>query len=160
MDTWIGIAAIGAGATAGMDLWMVVRRRLLGTPPPDYAMVGRWLGHLARGRFRHDRIAKAPPVVAERAQGWIAHYATGIAFAALLVAVAGRDWLRQPTLLPALLAGIGTVLAPFLLMQPGMGAGFFASRTPRPNVARRQSLVTHSVFGLGLYAAALVLSSR
>jgi hypothetical protein len=45
------------------------------------------------------------------------------------------------------------VAAPFFLMQPGMGAGIAASRTRRPAAARFQSLVTHGVFGLGLYAA-------
>jgi hypothetical protein len=35
-----------------------------------------------------------------------------------------------------------------------MGAGVAASRTPRPNVARMQSIVTHTIFGFGLYAAA------
>ncbi|MEZ0237260.1 MAG: DUF2938 family protein [Methylophilaceae bacterium] len=34
-----------------------------------------------------------------------------------------------------------------------MGAGIAASRTPRPNAARIQSLITHGVFGLGLYIA-------
>jgi hypothetical protein len=53
-----------------------------------------------------------------------------------------------------LIVGIGTVLAPFLLMQPGMGAGIAASRTPHPGTARIHSLVTHAIFGVGLYAAA------
>lgn len=34
------------------------------------------------------------------------------------------------------------------------GIGIAASRTPRPNAARLQSLLTHAVFGLGLYVAA------
>ena len=74
-------------------------------------------------------------------------------FAAALLAICGIAWLRQPTLGPALLVGIGTVAAPFLLMQPGMGAGIAGSRTPRPAATRLQSLVTHAVFGFGLYAA-------
>ncbi|HYC35272.1 MAG TPA: DUF2938 domain-containing protein [Usitatibacter sp.] len=146
--------AIGIGATAVMDAWTLARRRLFGTPLPDYALVGRWLAHLARGRFRHERIAASPPVGNERALGWAAHYAVGIGFAALLLATAGHEWLSHPTLAPALLLGIATVAAPFLVMQPGMGAGIAASRTPRPNSARLQSLVTHAVFGFGLYAAA------
>jgi hypothetical protein len=56
---------------------------------------------------------------------------------------------------PAVLVGLGTVAAPFLLMQPGMGAGIAGCRTPRPAVTRIQSLVTHTIFGLGLYAAGL-----
>ena len=43
-------------------------------------------------------------------------------------------------------------------MQPGMGAGIAASRTPHPAAARFNSLLTHAIFGLGLYAAARVTS--
>jgi hypothetical protein len=39
-----------------------------------------------------------------------------------------------------------------------MGAGVAARRTPRPGAARLQSLVTHAVFGLGLYTAAWLQS--
>ena len=148
---------IGAGATLTTDLWAIARGRLFGVPAPDWGLVGRWLGHMARGRFRHERIATAEPVRGERAIGWTAHYLIGIAFAGGLLAICGLAWARQPTLAPALAFGIATVAAPFLLMQPGMGAGIAASRTPRPNSARLQSLVTHAVFGLSLYAAGLVL---
>ena len=92
----------------------------------------------------------------ERLIGWAAHYLTGIAFAGTLLAIWGLEWARHPTIAPALIVGLGSVAAPFLLMQPGMGAGVAASRTPRPGAARIQSLVTHAVFGLGLYAAAWV----
>jgi hypothetical protein len=55
-----------------------------------------------------------------------------------------------------LIVGIVTVAAPFLVMQPAMGAGLAARRTPKPNAARVQSLVNHAVFGVGLYASAWV----
>ena len=137
-----------------MDLWILVRQRVFGVPAQSYGLVGRWLAGLARGRFRHERIAASPPVRGELAVGWLAHYLIGVSFAALLLAIWGIGWARQPTLAPALIVGIGTVLAPFLVMQPGMGAGFFASRTPRPGAARVQSILTHAVFGIGLYASA------
>lgn len=156
MDTLVYTLLTGAGATATMDLWMIARRRLLGIPLPDYGLVGRWLGHMARGRFRHDRIAASPPVAGERLLGWAAHYMTGIGFAAVLLAFWGAGWAHQPTLGPALIVGIGSVAAPFLIMQPGMGAGIAARRTPNPAAARIQSFVTHTVFGLGLYAAGLL----
>jgi len=153
MDYLVCSLLTGSGATAVMDLWTLVRKRLLGIPPPNYGLVGRWLAYLPRGRFRHDPIAASPPVQAERLIGWSAHYLIGIAFAAVLLAVWGLDWARRPALGPALIVGIASVAAPFLLMQPGMGAGLAASRTPRPAAARLQSLVTHAIFGLGLYAA-------
>lgn len=142
----------GIGATLAMDLWGFVRKPLLGLAPPDYGMVGRWIGHMGRGRFRHVSIAAAPAVRAERLIGWVAHYLIGIAFAATLIGIWGLAWVRQPSLGPALIVGICTVAAPFLLMQPGMGAGIAASRTPRPAAARLQSLITHAIFGIGLYA--------
>lgn len=147
---------IGTGATAVMDIWAVVRKRLLGMPSLDYALVGRWFVYLTRGRFRHHPIAASPPVKGERLIGWVAHYLTGILFAAVLLAFWGLGWVCRPALGPALIVGIGSVVAPFFLMQPGMGAGIAASRTPRPAAARFHSLVTHAVFGLGLYAAGLV----
>ena len=158
MDYLVCALVTGAGATAVMDVWAVARERLFRIPALDYALVGRWLAHLARGRFRHERIAAAPPVRRERLIGWTAHYLIGIAFAAMLLAIWGLDWARQPTLGPALIVGIGSVAAPFLLMQPGMGLGVAASRTPRPAVARLHSLVTHGIFGLGLYAAGCLTS--
>ena len=144
---------IGAGATAVLDLWAAARSRLLGAASMDYGLVGRWLVYMTRGRFRHDPIAASPPLPGERLIGWTAHYLIGIAFAGLLLAIWGLDWTRDPTIGPALIVGIASVAAPFLLMQPGMGAGIAASRTPDPTAARLRSLVTHGVFGLGLYAA-------
>ena len=93
----------------------------------------------------------------ESALGWGAHYLIGMAFASLML-LWGEAWIRQPTLAPALLVGALTVAAPFLVMQPAMGAGIAASRTPRPGAARLQSLINHCVFGLGLYLSALAIA--
>lgn len=152
-------APVGIGATALIDAWAVARRRLMGVALPDYGLVGRWIAWMPRGRFRHERIGATPAVRGERLVGWTAHYAIGVGFAVLLLALRGREWFQHPTIGPALGVGIATVAAPFLLMQPGMGAGIAASRTPRPNAARLQSIVTHAIFGLGLYLAARLTSS-
>lgn len=156
MDYVTSTLITGIGATAVMDAWGIVRKPLLGVAPPDYGLVGRWLGHMAKGRFSHASISATAPVAGERPLGWIAHYLIGIGFAGLLIGGWGLSWIDHPTLTPALIVGISTVAAPFLLMQPGMGAGIAASRTPRPGAARLQSLLTHAVFGLGLYGAGWV----
>lgn len=144
---------IGVGATLVMDLWALLLKRLFGVPSLDYAMVGRWLGHLPQGRLTHPSIARSAPVAGERAIGWIAHYAIGILFALLLLAIWGPAWAARPTLPPALIVGIATVAAPFLILQPGMGAGLAARKTPKPAVARLRSLMAHASFGVGLYLA-------
>ena len=149
---------IGTGATAFLDLVSAARSALTGTPSPDYALVGRWLAHMPRGRLVHEAIARSAPIRHEQLIGWTAHYLTGVAFAAILITVWGGAWAHEPTLLPALIVGIGSVAAPFLLMQPGMGAGIAARRTPNPRAARRRSLTTHAIFALGLYAAGWAVS--
>ena len=149
----VNAALLGSGATALTDVWVWLRKRLFGIPAADYRLVGRWIGWLTRGRFHHERIAATPAIRGERLIGWASHYLIGIAFAAALLAIVGLEWAERPTLGPALLLGIATVGAPFLLMQPGMGLGIAASRAPRPAVARFNSLVMHAVFGAGLYVA-------
>lgn len=154
MDPLIHALPIGVGATLLMDLWGVVRQPLFGFARLDYALLGRWVGGIPRGRLRHDAIARSPRLPGERLIGWTAHYLIGITFAALLLVVVGAEWRARPTLAPALLVGVGTVLAPFLIMQPAMGAGVAGARTPRPAITRLQSLLTHAIYGVGLYLAA------
>ena len=70
-----------------------------------------------------------------------------MAFALLLPAFWGPEWMQHPTLLPALIVGIVTVAAPFLVMQPAMGLRALGRR-PRFTASS-----LHAMFGLGLYLA-------
>ena len=150
------IIAIGIGATIVTDAWAALRRRLLGVPALDYALVGRWIAHMPHGRFTHQSIARSAPRALEAPVGWAVHFLTGVAFAAGLVLWQGQAWLAAPRLLPALLFGLATVVLPFFVMQPALGAGIAASLTPNPWRSRMHSLVMHAVFGLGLYASAVL----
>ena len=157
--TWMDMARVllvGIGATLVMDLWTQALKRL-GVATLDYALLGRWAAHLAKGRFAHASIGQAAAIPGERLLGWAMHYAIGIAFAALLVAVAGWPWLCDPSLLPALAVGMATVAAPLFVLQPAMGAGFMASKTATPLKNCLRSLATHGVFGLGLYLSATLI---
>jgi hypothetical protein len=158
IEAIVRIVLIGGGATLVMDLWAALLRRF-GVPSLNFAFLGRWIGHLPEGRFVHPSIARAAPVRGERLLGWGAHYAIGISFAGLLVATFGLAWARSPSLAPALVIGIATVAAPLLVLQPALGAGIASSRTPRPLFNCAKSVATHTVFGLGLYLAAVGTAS-
>ena len=151
----VGAIAIGVGATLVMDLWNLFLERTFGIPSLDYCLLGRWLRHMPGGTLRHASIAAAPRKPLECTVGWFAHYSIGVVFALVFVVLASGDWLARPTLLPALLYGVGTVVFPFFILQPSLGLGIAASRAPRPSRARLKSLVTHTVFGVGLYVCAL-----
>jgi len=156
--TILRAVAIGLGATALMDLWLLLLQSL-GVPTLNFALLGRWVGHMPHGRWAHTTIAQAPPIRGERALGWAVHYATGVTFSLLLVSVVGLEWMRSPTLAPALLVGMGTVVLPLFVMQPAMGSGMASSRTRTPVLNCLKSLGNHTIFGAGLYAAALSISS-
>ena len=149
---------VGIGATLVMDLWNLFLKRAFGILSLNYCLLGRWLSYMPEGAFRHSSISTTPQKPLECTIGWIAHYTIGIMLAVAFVVMASGGWLAQPTLLPALLYGIGTVVFPFFLMQPALGLGIAASRTPNPTQARLKSFATHTVFGLGLYLTALGVS--
>ena len=79
-----------------------------------------------------------------------------LAFVTLLAALPG-GWLQAPTLWPALAFGVGTVAVPLFVMQPAMGLGFAARKTPAPLRNCARSLTNHAVFGAGLYLAAVAV---
>jgi hypothetical protein len=149
---------IGVGATMVMDIWAAVLRRF-GVPSLNFAFLGRWIGHLPRGSWFHESIARTAPIRGELLLGWCAHYSIGITFAALLLALFGLQWARSPTLPPALFVGIVTVLAPLFVLQPALGAGIASSKTPTPVFNSFKSLITHTIFGLGLFLAARATAS-
>jgi len=146
---------VGIGATIAIDLWNLFLKRAFGIPSLSYCLLGRWLRHMPEGSFRHVSIAAASQKPFECTAGWIAHYTIGVVFAVVFVVLLSTDWLARPTLLPALLYGIATVVFPLFIMQPSFGLGIAASRTPNPAQARLKSLGTHAGFGAGLYPSAL-----
>jgi hypothetical protein len=149
---------IGLGATLTFDLWALFLKHVFKMPPSNFCLVGRWLRYMPEGIFKHSNIGSAPQKSTECLLGWIAHYMIGILFAIAFVAIAGNGWLQRPTLLSAVVFGVITVLAPFLIMQPLFGLGIAASKTSDPVQARLRSLMNHTVFGIGLYLFGLLAS--
>lgn len=142
---------IGVGATMTFDLWGLFLKHVFKIPPSNFCLVGRWILYMPEGIFRHANIGSAPPKMAECTVGWIAHYMIGIAFATAFIAFVGIRWIEHPTLIPALVFGLITVSVPLFIMQPALGLGVAASKTPNPTQARLRSLINHIVFGFGLY---------
>jgi len=155
----VAIIVVGVGATAVLDLWASILKRVFGIPPPNYCLVGRWLRYMPAGVFRHESIAASPGKRFECGVGWTAHYLIGVAFSMAFFWVMSGEWLREPRLLPALIFGIATVAVPFLVMHPAFGLGIAASKAPNPRQARIRSVMAHAVFGVGLYVCALLLSA-
>ena len=99
---------VGILATVTMDVVAVVALRfgIAGRGPrrtgPD--LIGRWIGYLLRGKFRHTDILQTPPLRGELVLGLAAHYLIGIVLTLVylgLLVVAHAT----PTALSAILYG-------------------------------------------------------
>ena len=149
---------IGIGATLTFDLWGLFLKHTFKVAPSNFCLVGRWILYMPEGIFKHSNIGTTPQKSGECTAGWITHYMTGVAFSIAFVVFAGKDWLQHPALIPAILFGVFTALAPFLIMQPAFGLGIAASKTPNPTQARLRSLINHITFGFGLYIFGLLVN--
>lgn len=149
----------GIGATAIMDVWTLFLRFAFNIKGLDFALVGRWMGHMPSGTFMHQSIGSSPKITGEAIAGWTAHYVIGVIYAAAVVFIWGEAWVEAPRMMPAIIVGVATVVVPFFVMQPCFGMGIAGSKTPKPLFARIKSLTSHFVFGLGMYASALLVSN-
>jgi hypothetical protein len=150
---------MGIGATFLVDMWNLFLKRAFGISSLSYCMLGRWMLHMPEGKFTHTKIAAAAEKPFECAVGWIAHYSIGASLALAFIIITSDNWLVQPALLPALLYGIATVAFPLFVLQPALGLGMASGKTANPLQARVKSLMTHTVFGVGLWVSALGLSA-
>ncbi|MFW1859497.1 DUF2938 domain-containing protein [Acinetobacter defluvii] len=151
------IIFIGIGATLLIDLCAVLLKKLFNIPTLNYALMGRWILIFLRfGKLKHQNIQQAPLQNFEHAFGWVIHYLIGIIFALCFILMVGITWLSQPNLFPAICFGITTVFFPFFIMQPCLGMGLFTSKMAEPWKARLKSLLTHTLFGIGLFLSALI----
>lgn len=140
---------VGILATLTMDVVAMIALRLgiTGRGPrrtgPD--LIGRWIGYLFQGKFRHTDILQTPPLRGERLLGFTAHYLIGIvltiAYLGLLVVVHAT-----PTALNAILYGTATTVLPWFLMFPSQGMGWLGWNAHLASI----SLFNHVVFGLGI----------
>jgi hypothetical protein len=151
MEVLIKILAIGIFATVMMDLWATFSNRILRFPRTNWAMVGRWLGHIPNGRFVHTSISDAPEIRNENVLGWTFHYFIGVVYAIFYVVMVVCFFEGNTSLMIAWLFGLVTILSPWFILQPALGQGVCAIRAPKPNMVRIQNFAIHSIFGIALY---------
>ena len=149
---------IGLGATLVMDVWNLFLMRAFGISSLSYCLLGRWLLHIPAGTFRHSNIRTASQKKHECAAGRVAHYSIGIVFALIFLLLVSDEWLARPTAIPAILFGVATVVFPYFIMQPSLGLGIASAKAANPARARLKSLVTHTVFGAGMYLCGLIIA--
>lgn len=151
----VNMIVSGIFATVIFDIWQRLLHAATGIPATNWGIVGRWFGHLPKGRFVHESIGAAAPVANEAALGWFMHYLIGIGYGVVYVGmmVALFD---GPTLLNGFLFGLASVSIPWFMFQPCLGLGFMGSKAPNPNIPRYTALAAHCLYGVALYAGSAI----
>ena len=144
---------MGIVATLATDLWQRLLNAIAGLPPANWGLIGRWVAWFPRGVFIHRPISATASVRGEIIIGWVFHYAVGIVYAGLYLAIMRLG--SGPTLVSAVTFGLVLLVAPWFVMQPALGLGFMASNTPKPAVIRVVNVSVHAVFGVGLWLGAV-----
>jgi DUF2938 family protein len=157
---FLSALAVGILATMTMDMGAILGFVLgIGGRGPRRTgpdLIGRWVGYLFRGKFRHDDILQTAPLPGEIVLGEVAHYSIGmvltLTYIGLLVVTH-----TAPNVLTAMLYGVGTTALPWFVMFPSQGMGWLGRKAPREAHLARMSLYNHVLFGLGLAVWATVL---
>ena len=149
----IEILVMGIVATLATDLWQRLLNAIADLPPANWGLIGRWVAWFPRGVFVHRPISATASVRGEIIIGWVFHYAVGIVYAGLYLAIMRLG--SGPTLVSAVTFGLVLLVAPWFVMQPALGLGFMASNTPKPAVIRVVNVSVHAVFGVGLWLGAI-----
>lgn len=147
---------MGVLATLLADAWHLVLKKLAKLPVANWAVIGRWVAWFFRGVVCHQDIMERAPVRGERLIGWVFHYVIGIIYGGIYLLIMQTGLGLPPTLLSALVFGMVTIIAPWFVMQPALGMGIMAIRTPDARIIRIVSVSTHMLFGVGLYLADVV----
>jgi hypothetical protein len=149
----------GVVATVILDIWQRVLHVVTVIPPTNWGMVGRWFGHMPRGRFMHEAIAEAGPIDNEVATGWIVHYLIQIIYGVVYVGLIVIVLSATPSLLNGFIFGAASVVVPWFVMQPALGLGIMGSKAPNPAVSRYTALGAHCIYGMALYAGSALYTS-
>ena len=77
LRTTLEVLTAGIVATLATDLWYRLLHIVIGLPPAQWGLVGRWVAWMPRGVFIHRPITATPQVRSEKAIGWIFHSPLG-----------------------------------------------------------------------------------
>jgi len=123
-----------------------------------HELIGRWIGYMFQGKFKHADILQSPPLRGELPFGILIHYLIGVILTLIYFAFLSITQLPSSALM-AIAYGLATTVSPWFLMFPSEGMGWLGRDAPGKAHLARASLFNHAFFGIGLALWIAVLKS-
>ena len=118
---------------------------------PKWNLLGRYYLGYKEGRYIRNSLADDAEVENELLWGYIIHYVIGIIYGLIYVCL-NNIFFDYPSILIAYLFGFTTVLGAWCYLMPfAYNLGFFASKSNKRFNILAQNLITHFIFGTGLF---------
>jgi hypothetical protein len=146
--SYLAITIIGVLACASLDLWQRILLIFFKIPTSNWKLVGRWLLRFLKTRsWVQNDLLKNKEMKNELLIGWLFHYFVAIVYALFYYFLVKLELLNYGWA-DGLLFGIVSVLVPWFVFMPAMGAGILANRTENPKLACSLAVFSHSIFGV------------
>lgn len=114
-----------------------------------HELIGRWVGYMFRGKFKHADILATQPLRGELIFGILVHDLIGTILALFYFGFLGITHILSTALI-AIAYGLATTVFPWFLMFPSEGMGWLGRNAPDNAHLDRASLFNHAFFGFGL----------
>jgi hypothetical protein len=150
-------ALIGCRATAFLDLWSLFLRLAFRAPCPTSAWSSRWFSHMSKAGYQGMHPLRLPHRCIPNARSagsptYVIGAFNGLAIVSVRIRRLG---LAKPTIMPALIIGLVTVLPAIPHHATRVRAWPCGIPSTQSMHARIRTLLSHTVFGIGLYDCAI-----
>jgi len=149
---------IGLIATAIFDLFQSSLSFAYQINKPKWHLVGRYFANFKDKIYYQDDIENEEIIKNELVIGYFIHYLIGIIYGVIYM-VFNIIFFNNPSLFLALIIGFITVLGNWCIMMPfAFNKGFFASEQNGRIHLLTQNLISHFIFGMGLFIGHIIIS--
>ena len=153
----IGIVT-GIIATVLFDIFQISISYAYKVNKTKWNLVGRYFIGLKNHKLFVENIESENSIKNELFIGYFIHYSVGAIYG-LIYVIINLLFFDHPSLFLAIFIGFMTVLGAWCYMMPyAYNTGFFASKKEDQFQIMVQNLITHFIFGIGLYIGLLLQS--
>ena len=147
----------GIIATIIFDIFQYSLSFAYGIDKPKWNLIGRYFLGYKKGIYIRHSISEDEQEGEELIWGYLIHYIIGMVYGAFYVLL-NKLMFDYPSILLAYFIGFSSVLGAWCYLMPfAFNLGFFASKSEKRLELMSQNLISHFIFGTGLFIGLYII---